>query len=118
MGPRGSFTEFIEWVLVNCGSAYTIGPAEDDIVTNPSLNTPPETSHPPPTATGMMELPVVTADRPTAMDESEPEKRSEGVIAPGPVPFLESDQVREPATSCIAEGGLGGKPHPLPHRCG
>ena len=32
VGPRGNFAEYVEWVLVNCGSAYTIGPAEDDIL--------------------------------------------------------------------------------------
>ncbi|ROL49128.1 hypothetical protein DPX16_16743 [Anabarilius grahami] len=29
-GPWGSFQEFVEWVLVSCGSPLTVGPVDDD----------------------------------------------------------------------------------------
>lgn len=62
-GPRGTFAAYLEWVLVNNVSAFTICPAEDDI-TCPNLD--PEPSQPPPTH--------CTADResePTSMQESD-----------------------------------------------
>lgn len=37
-GPRGNFTDYVEWVLVLCGSSLTDGPVGDD--TSPS-QTPP-----------------------------------------------------------------------------
>lgn len=94
VGPRGSFAKFGEWVLVNCGSAYTIGPAEDDIVTSPTLNTPPETSHPPPLSDLTETLHVPTTDSgdwPATMHEPKPRKMSEEVIALEPLPQPVSD---------------------------
>lgn len=106
MVPQGSFGKFVKWVLVNCGSAYTIGPAEDDIVTSPTLNTPPETSQPPPLSdlTEMLHVPTtVRGDWPATMDEPKLRKRSEEVIALEPLPQPASDQVRKPATPRISE---------------
>lgn len=119
VGPRGSFAEFVEWVLVNCGSAYTIDPTEDDIVISPTLNTPPETSHPPPLSdlTEILHVPTTDhGDWPATMDKPKPRKRSVEVIALEALPQPASDQVREPATPRISERvlveyvGLEGSP--------
>lgn len=59
---------YMEWVLVNNGSAFTICPAEDD---NTSLTLDPELSQPPPTHRTDLK-PESTAD-----GESEPDKRTE-----------------------------------------
>ncbi|ROL52823.1 hypothetical protein DPX16_2329 [Anabarilius grahami] len=56
-----------------------------------------------------MEKREPTADRgvqPAGTNEAEPEERTKGVVAPGCEPQGVSDQVREPATSCIVEGVL------------
>lgn len=45
-GPQGTFAEIEEWVLMNCGSSYTICPAEE-AVTIPTPD--PEPIQPPPT---------------------------------------------------------------------
>ncbi|ROL55393.1 hypothetical protein DPX16_20769 [Anabarilius grahami] len=79
--PTEDFAAYVEWVLVNNNSPFTICPAEDDTSTTPH----PETSHPPP-ITCTMERREPTADRgvqPAGMNETEPEERTEGVVAPG-----------------------------------
>lgn len=43
VGPWGNFAEFVEWVLVNCKSPFTISPTEED-VTSPAPD--PELSQP------------------------------------------------------------------------
>lgn len=35
-GPRGSFSAYMEWVLDSCGSALTVGPADDDTSSTPN----------------------------------------------------------------------------------
>ncbi|ROJ08797.1 hypothetical protein DPX16_3107 [Anabarilius grahami] len=103
-GPTEDFAAYVEWVLVNNHSQFTIGPAEDDTSTTPH----PETNHPPST-TCTMEKREPTADRgdrPAGTIETEPEERTEGVVAPGCEPLGVSDQVREPVTSCAVEGVL------------
>ncbi|ROL53543.1 hypothetical protein DPX16_21792 [Anabarilius grahami] len=103
-GPTEDFAAYVEWVLVNNHSQFTIGPAEDDTSTTPH----PETNHPPST-TCTMEKREPTADRgdrPVGTIETEPEERTEGVVAPGCEPLGVSDQVREPVTSCAVEGVL------------
>ncbi|XP_067228248.1 interferon-induced very large GTPase 1-like [Chanodichthys erythropterus] len=103
-GPTEDFAAYVEWVLVNNNSPFTIGPAEDDTSTTPH----PETNHPPST-TCTMEKREPTADRgdqPAGTYETEPEERTEGVVAPGCEPLGVSDQVRESATSCAVEGVL------------
>ncbi|ROL52801.1 hypothetical protein DPX16_2307 [Anabarilius grahami] len=103
-GPTEDFAAYVEWVLVNNHSQFTIGPAEDDTSTTPH----PETNHPPST-TCTMEKREPTADRgdrPARTIETEPEERTEGVVAPGCEPLGVSDQVREPVTSCAVEGVL------------
>ncbi|ROI27671.1 hypothetical protein DPX16_22993 [Anabarilius grahami] len=80
-GPTEDFATYVEWVLVNNNSLFTICPAEDDTSTAPH----PETSHPPPT-TCTMERQEPTADRgvqPAGTNKTEPEERTEGVVAPG-----------------------------------
>ncbi|ROL46489.1 hypothetical protein DPX16_21673 [Anabarilius grahami] len=103
-GPTEDFAAYVEWVLVKNNSQFTIGPAEDDTSSTPH----PETNHPPST-TCTMEKREPTADRgdqPAGTNETEPEERTEGVVAPGCEPLGVSDQVREPATSCAVEGVL------------
>ncbi|ROL50260.1 hypothetical protein DPX16_19064 [Anabarilius grahami] len=98
------FAAYVEWVLVNNNSPFTIGPAEDDTSTTPH----PETSHPPLT-TCTMEKREPTADhgfQPAGTNEAEPEERTKGVVAPGCEPQGVSDLVREPAKSCAVEGVL------------
>ncbi|ROL46443.1 hypothetical protein DPX16_21627 [Anabarilius grahami] len=93
--PREDFATYVEWVLVNNGSAFTICPAEDDI-TSPTLDA--EPSQPLPTH--------CTERTPEPTTDSEPEpaakhkqvKRTEHTIAPKPEPHRASDQ---PATQCI-----------------
>lgn len=56
-----------------------------------------------------MELHEPTTDRgdqPAAVEHPKPERRTDGYIAPETEPRRVSDQVREPATSSIAEGVL------------
>lgn len=40
-GPQGSFAQYVEWVLVNYGSLFTICPAEED-TTSPNSAMDPE----------------------------------------------------------------------------
>ncbi|ROI62437.1 hypothetical protein DPX16_5110 [Anabarilius grahami] len=103
---REYFAVFVEWVLVNNGSAFTICPGEDNI-TSPTLD--PEPSQPSPHCTDTM--PEPTADRgleSATMHEPvpAPEKGTEPTIAPEPEPHRASDKVREPATLCVAVGLL------------
>ncbi|KAI2659045.1 Threonylcarbamoyl-AMP synthase [Labeo rohita] len=76
-GPRESFADYIEWVLVSCRSSLT---AEDD--TSPTQD--PEPSQPAPRHAEF-------EPEPTADDEPEPRATE---------PYT-SDQVREPATSTV-----------------
>ncbi|KAI2655859.1 Opioid growth factor receptor [Labeo rohita] len=82
-GPRESFADYIEWVLVSCRSSLT---AEDD--TSPTQD--PEPSQPAPRHAEF-------EPEPTADDEPEP-RATELKIASEPEPYT-SDQVREPATT-------------------
>ncbi|XP_058649111.1 proteoglycan 4-like [Onychostoma macrolepis] len=102
-GPKEDFAACVEWVLMNNESAFTVGPVEDDITTGPTPPLP-ETSQPSPRSTEIL-------PEPTADGEPEP-----AAIEPLP----SSDQVREPATSSVAEGvlveleGLEGSPAHTP----
>lgn len=85
--------EYLGWILQHGGVSFT--------------GCDPEFSHP--LASYCTETLVPTADsenRLAAMDEPQQEKGMEGVIALEPIPQTVSDQVRVPATSCIAEGIL------------
>ncbi|KAI2659252.1 Repellent protein 1 [Labeo rohita] len=84
-GPRESFADYMEWVLVSCRSSLT---AEDD--TSPTQD--PEPSQPAPRHAEF-------EPEPTADDEPEP-RATELKIATEPEPYT-SDQVREPATSTM-----------------
>lgn len=69
-GPKEDFAAFVEWVLVNNNSPFTIGAAEDGIVTSPTPASA-EASYPPPTSDSMEMLHVPTSDcvdRRAAMD--------------------------------------------------
>lgn len=80
----------------------SICPVRD--ITSPTPN--PEPSQPPPTH-GTEQTPEPNADsKPKPVMMHEPVKRTELIIAPEPEPHRESDQVREPATPCIAVGLL------------
>lgn len=61
-GPKEDFAAFVEWVLVNNNSPFTIGPAEDDSISSPTPPLP-ETSLPPPASDVTEKLHVSTADR-------------------------------------------------------
>lgn len=82
-GPWGTFAEFVEWVLVNCGSPYSLCPAVE-AVTSPA----PELSQPLPTH--------CTEWTPASMHKTV--KRTEQTIALEPKPHWESDQT----TPCIS----------------
>ncbi|KAI2655727.1 FMRFamide-related peptides type HF-4 [Labeo rohita] len=82
-GPRESFADYIEWVLVSCRSSLT---AEDD--TSPTQD--PEPSQPAPRHAEF-------EPEPTKDDEPEPQA-TESKIATEPEPYT-SDQVRELATT-------------------
>ncbi|KAL0149434.1 hypothetical protein M9458_055222 [Cirrhinus mrigala] len=84
-GPRESFADYIEWVLVSCRSSLT---AEDD--TSPTQD--PEPNQPAPRHAEF-------EPEPTADDEPEP-RATELKIATEPEPYT-SDQVREPATATV-----------------
>ncbi|ROL51854.1 hypothetical protein DPX16_19373 [Anabarilius grahami] len=104
-GPRKDFAAFVEWVLVNNNSPFTICPAEEDFATSPTPL--PETNQSPPASdtTEMLFEPTVDCgDRPPARDEPIPRIRTESFIALEPGPLTVSDQVREPATPFVAEG--------------
>lgn len=94
-------------MLVDNISPFNIFPTVDEATSpTPSIGGP---SHPPPAnnATGMLHVPTADRrDRPAVIDEPEPRKRLEGVIAPEPDPQQASDQVHEPGTQRIVEGVL------------
>ncbi|ROK87099.1 hypothetical protein DPX16_10239 [Anabarilius grahami] len=97
-GPCKDFAAFVEWVLVNNNSPFTIGPAEEDFATSPTPL--PETNQPPPSsgATEMLFEPTADCgDRPPARDKP--------ILRIRMKPFIAlSDQVRELATPFVAEG--------------
>lgn len=98
--PRGNFTAFVEWVLVNNRSAFTIGPT--DYITCPTPGSEPSL---PPHCTER--TPEPTADsEPEPAPMHRPVKRTEQTIAPEPEPHGESDQMLKPATLCVAVGQL------------
>ena len=82
-GPREDFAAFVEWVLEQNGSPFTVCPAEEEI----SSPTPdPETSQPSPRCT---ELETAAAAEPEPIADREEELESA------------TDQVCEPATPCV-----------------
>lgn len=83
-GPQEDFAAFVEWVLVSCGSPFTIDIA--DVDTSPTLD--PEPSLPTPRcAEHQLE--------PNVINEPLPERSSERRITLEPEPLTTSDQVRE-----------------------
>lgn len=106
-GPKEDSAAFVEWVLENNNSPFTISPAEDDFTTSPTPS-PPETYHPPPAndATWLLLVPTIDRkDRSSAIDEPKLRNRLEGVITPEPASHYLSDQVQEPATPQIMRKG-------------
>ncbi|KAI2645558.1 Opioid growth factor receptor [Labeo rohita] len=102
-GPRESFANYIEWVLVSCRSSLT---TEDD--TSPTQD--PEPSQPAPRHAEF-------EPEPTADDEPEP-RATESKIATEPEPYT-SDQVREPATTTTTGSARWSNPPPVQWaRCG
>ncbi|ROI93597.1 hypothetical protein DPX16_5363 [Anabarilius grahami] len=101
-GPRGSFQEFVEWVLASCGSPLTVGAVDDDasLTHNPVHNQDhpdgedqqlePTAGHVSDSAATFVPAPVGATEPNNAM---EPEQH-------------ESDQVCEPDATSIAEGVL------------
>ncbi|ROL53998.1 hypothetical protein DPX16_15596, partial [Anabarilius grahami] len=97
-GPRGDFAAYVEWVLVNNESPFTI------CLTEESPTPDPEPSQPPPHPG-------------QRLCQSPPQTRS--TIALEPKPNGMSDQVRQPATSSVPvefEGMDGALPTLLPLR--
>ncbi|ROL41671.1 hypothetical protein DPX16_9262 [Anabarilius grahami] len=101
-GPRGSFQEFVEWVLASCGSALIVGPVDDDA--SPTHDPVHNQDHPDgedlqlePTA-GHVSDSAATFE-PASVGATEPNKAREPE-------HHESDQVCEPAATSTAEGVL------------
>ncbi len=88
-GPWGSFATFVEWVLVNCGSCFTIDPMEN--ITSPT----PKSGSSLPSSRCMEQLPVPTTDR-------EPEHATTEELWS----LSLMTQVQEPATLHVPEGVL------------
>lgn len=87
----GNFTAYVQWVLVNCGSSFTVCAVDEDVI-SPTLD--PEPSKQP------AKLPKDKMPESTAMPASE--LMPEHNIALDPAPNEESDQVCELATSSVS----------------
>ncbi|ROL53905.1 hypothetical protein DPX16_19591 [Anabarilius grahami] len=102
-GPRGSFPEYVGWVLVSCGSPLTVDIVDNDD-TSPTSFPVPSHKHPDcedrqhePTAHREKDFATMFEPAPTGATEqnitTEPEQRG-------------TDQVCEPAAPSVAEGIL------------
>lgn len=85
--PQGSFTNCVDWVLMQCGSPFTVCPTSEDLAS--------PTSDP-------RAKPAVSHVR----LEMEPERSPEAVFILDPEPNTESVQVCDLATASITEGIL------------
>ncbi|ROL55154.1 hypothetical protein DPX16_5439 [Anabarilius grahami] len=100
-GPRGSFRDYVEWVLASCGSSMTV-----DISDDASPTPTPVHSHQHPDCEDRRHEP--TADREedfAATFEPAPTRATEQDIATEPEQ-RGTDQVCEPAVPSVAEGIL------------
>ncbi|ROJ24392.1 hypothetical protein DPX16_20945 [Anabarilius grahami] len=71
VGPQGSIAKYVEWVLVQCGSSFTICPVEED---NASPTLDPEPSQPS-AMPALEQKPEPTEDsEPEPITNSEPEQ--------------------------------------------
>ncbi len=102
-GPRDNFATCLEWVLENNGLYFSICPAED--ISSPTPK--PVTSQPSSRCTEISPEPTPDGEPEPAMTrEPELKPATEPIVTPEPEPQEFSDQVREPASSSVPEGGL------------
>lgn len=107
VGPLGNFTEFVEWMLVNDGSTFTIFPAEN--YTNPTPD--PEPRQKSPHCTDMTAEPTADGElEHAAMHEPAPVKRTKPNIALELKCHEKSDQVRVNIMRVLVEyEGMGAR---------
>lgn len=70
-GPRGSFAQYMEWVLLSCGSLFTVCPVEKDIASPNSAMDPEPCQH-----SSMSAMQILSQSLPQTQSLSPPQRKA------------------------------------------